>query len=140
MRVFSSNMSPKFIQSAFYKLLDLLCELIPKSFHEFFTAVGMLVMLIGFLYNLLENKIFLGKGDSFIVIGLFLIELGIVSYLVKVALSLISPENLLKSRLFLAFHRYIASIRNTTILRAFAGFLYRKIKYSRSINMLIHWK
>ncbi len=119
-------MIPKFISSAFYKLVDLILEFIPKSFHEFFTVVGVLVILIGFIYNLLEDKIFVGKGDPLIMVGFFLIELGIISYLIKVTISLL-PKKLLKHHLFLSSSQFNRPVRNLTILRAFIGFLYCQI-------------
>jgi len=68
---------------------------IPGTFHGFFTATGLLFILMGFIYNKFESVLELmnknsgslvSGGDPVLLVGTFFISLGVIIYFIKVML------------------------------------------------------
>ncbi len=73
-----------------------LFKFIPKKFHELLTTIGVLLMMSGYLYNILVNKFIFGAIDFIAVGGFVLIQLAIIVYIIKYVIDTIEYYNLIK--------------------------------------------
>ena len=58
-------------------------KFIPNKIQEYFTTIGALLIMSGYLYNIIVNKLIFQAQDIPALIGFSLIQLAIIMYIIK---------------------------------------------------------